>query len=323
MPSTLPTERTPLPTSPTAAPQMPPPARAATKPEEVHEVVQGYPHTELARGRVLHNFIREYGIRNVLELGVNHGVGTCYAAAAVASLGGGMVVAVDLYQAAAYQPGVLSFAARLGLADIIVPFFERETYNWRLRAFLGMSPRPSFDLVLIDGAHTWEADALAFLLTDHLLRPGGWWIFDDINWSIGRSPTQAERVTKLSIPLGEDEIASEQVRDIVDLLVKSHPSVEFWREDGKWGFARKRLPRQAHDVAVTHALRERAEDLVRNARAAFPLPIQVPPDLEPAAWQRAVHGGLKRNAEAREARTAAAAQESLPAAPAPEETAAA
>ena len=52
----------------------------------------------------------------VLELGVNQGVSTCYAAAAVASLGAGTVVAIDQYQAAAYRPGVVTFAQQLGLA---------------------------------------------------------------------------------------------------------------------------------------------------------------------------------------------------------------
>lgn len=135
--------------------------RAATTAEEVHQIVKGYPHTPFPHGQILYEFIREHGVRRVLELGVNHGVSTCYAAAAVASLGGGTVVAIDQYQAAAYRPGVVGFAERLGLEHIIVPFFERQTYNWRLRDFLAMTPRPTFDLVFIDGSHLWEPDALA------------------------------------------------------------------------------------------------------------------------------------------------------------------
>jgi predicted O-methyltransferase YrrM len=273
---------------------------AVTTAEDVHRIVRGYPHASFERGQILYDFIREHGLRRVLELGVNQGVSTCYAAAAVASLGTGTVVAIDQYQAAAYRPGVVTFAQQLGLEHIIVPFFERKTYNWRLRSFLAMTPRPAFDLVFIDGGHQWEPDALAFLLTDRLLRPGGWWIFDDISWSISGSRTAVERMRKLPIPPGEDEIAARPVRDIVDLLVRPHPNVESWREDEQWGFARKRRDLDQSETSNVDAeLRRTADELSERARRAFPLPIEIAPDLDSIAWLRAVQEGLKRNAKAR------------------------
>ena len=122
----------------------------------------------LERGRMFYEFIRTHNLRRVLELGFNHGVSTCYFAAAVASLGGGHVVTIDRAQAAAYHPGLEHFLERLGLGDLVTPFYEATTYNWRLRDFLRMDPRPSFDLMFLDGAHIFEPDALAFLLAEKL-----------------------------------------------------------------------------------------------------------------------------------------------------------
>jgi predicted O-methyltransferase YrrM len=279
--------------------------RAAARPgptttvEEVHAVVKGYPYTDLTNGHILYDFIRRHELRRVLELGVCHGVSACYAGAAVASLGGGRVVAIDRLEVAAYRPGILDFTRELGLADIVVPFFERMTYNWRLRDFLLMDPRPVFDLVFLDGAHTWEPDSLAFLLSEKLLRPGGWWIFDDINWSIGTSPT-ARRASPGQISLAEDEIAACQVRDVIDLIVRPHPHVASWSENGKWGFARKKtLDEMSAEDRLDAHLRERAAGTLLHAQENFPEPIEVPPDLRPEAWQRTINRGLERNRNAR------------------------
>ncbi|MEK0083892.1 class I SAM-dependent methyltransferase [Benzoatithermus flavus] len=275
----------------------------ATTVEEVHAVVKGYPYTDLANGRILYEFIRRHELRRVLELGVCHGVSACYAAAAVASLGGGRVVAIDRLEVAAYRPGILDFSRELGFESIIVPFFERATYNWRLRDFLRLEPRPVFDLVFLDGAHTWEPDSLAFLLSEKLLRPGGWWILDDLNWSIGTSPT-ARRVAPGQITLAADEIEALQVRDVIDLVVRPHPNVASWSENGKWGFARKKtLEEMAAEDRLGAALRERAAATLLHARENFPEPIEVPPDLRPEAWQRTIHHGLERNRNARLARS--------------------
>ena len=50
-----------------------------------------------------------------------------------------------------------------------------------------------YDFCFIDGAHTWDTDGFAFCLVDRMLRPGGWIIFDDLNWTHAHSPTLANR----------------------------------------------------------------------------------------------------------------------------------
>jgi predicted O-methyltransferase YrrM len=46
-----------------------------------------------------------------------------------------------------------------------------------------------FDLVFLDGAHTFIHDALSTSLLKILLRPSGVIIFDDLYWTIMKSPT--------------------------------------------------------------------------------------------------------------------------------------
>ncbi|MGP1395734.1 MAG: class I SAM-dependent methyltransferase [Inquilinaceae bacterium] len=269
--------------------------------DDVSKVVAGYPHMSYERGRVLFDFIREHGIARVLELGCNHGISACYAAAAVANQPNSYVVTVDRLAVAAYRPGVCTFAEALDLQKTLIPFFERQSYNWRLRCFLKMHPQPVFDLIFIDGAHTFETDALAFILSERLLRPGGWFIFDDINWSVSSSLTA--RIGHGDVSLLEDEIEARQVRDVIDLMVRDHPGIALWREDGPWGFAQKRPgPGRSVDEALPSRLHEMADVTLRHARENFPIDIDVPPDLEPVAWRRTIGRGIAHNGQARKER---------------------
>jgi predicted O-methyltransferase YrrM len=96
-----------------------------------------------------------------------------------------------------------------------------DSYNWSLMRLLRDHDEPIFDYVFLDGAHVWHLDALAFLLVDRLLRPGGHIDFDDYAWSIAASPTMAPNVNLPSAELYTEEQMQEQhVRLIVDLLVR-------------------------------------------------------------------------------------------------------
>ena len=58
-----------------------------------------------------------------------------------------------------------------------------DSYNWSLMQLLAEHGGRCFDYVFLDGAHTWALDALAFLLVDRLLTPGGYVDFDDYGWT--------------------------------------------------------------------------------------------------------------------------------------------
>jgi len=93
---------------------------------------------------------------------------------------------------------------------------------------------PRFDFCYLDGWHTWWDDGFAFLLVERLLKPGGWILFDDLNWHHGDDPTVAKWPKELR--------HTPHIRKIWELLVKPHSSFDkFVVEDDNWAFARKRL----------------------------------------------------------------------------------
>ena len=94
-----------------------------------------------------------------------------------------------------------------------------DSYNWGLAQALKI--KQGFDVVFIDGAHTWHHDALAFLLVDRMLRYGGFVIFDDLGWTYGTSPTLNPKVYPKTKEFYTDaQIKTPQVDMIIDLLVK-------------------------------------------------------------------------------------------------------
>ena len=74
-----------------------------------------------------------------------------------------------------------------------------------------------FDIVYIDGAHTYLHDALAFFLCDRLLKVGGIMFFDDYEWFYGKSRYMRD-VRKDYMT--EEQEKTKQIRMIIDHLVK-------------------------------------------------------------------------------------------------------
>src|SRR4051812_39229968 len=104
--------------------------------------------------------------------------------------------------------------------------------------------RPNVETVLshggvgfIDGAHSWETDALAFTLVDLLLRPDRWIIFDDLDWTYGASPSL--RSSTLVAAMTDEQRTTPQVRKVVELLVCSRPDYEV-HYVGRYALAYKR-----------------------------------------------------------------------------------
>ncbi|UGS35716.1 class I SAM-dependent methyltransferase [Capillimicrobium parvum] len=126
-----------------------------------------------------------------------------------------------------YEDRVSAVAERLrarGHANVVAhPNTWRtfDSYNWSLMALLRRGGAPPFDYVFIDGAHTWAFDALAFLLVDRLLAPGGYVDFDDYHWTLAASPSMSPEAFPPTRRLYTDEqIDAPQVALVVDLLVR-------------------------------------------------------------------------------------------------------
>lgn len=205
--------------------------------EQVREVVEGLCCMTFEQATTMSRFIAEHRFTKILELGFHHGVSTCYMAAAVDELGGGHITTIDLEGARETQPGLEELLDRLGLQGYVTPYFEPTSYTWRLMRMLEQDPQPRFDFCYLDGAHDWFSDGFAFFLVDRLLEPGGWIVFDDLDWSYSVSPSLkgTERVRRMPA----DERDTAQVRKVYELLVKSHPSYDEFSERGGWAYARK------------------------------------------------------------------------------------
>jgi len=74
---------------------------------------------------------------------------------------------------------------RAGLSSDSIEFAPNMTgtYAWTLFEMLGQGRR--FDVVYLDGHHTFYVDVPAVFLADRLLEPGGRFLVDDIRWSLG------------------------------------------------------------------------------------------------------------------------------------------
>lgn len=71
-----------------------------------------------------------------------------------------------------------------GLNDENIRFAPNSngTYSWTL--FEMLQRGESFDVIYVDGHHTFYIDLPAILLADKLLKPGGYLLLDDIEWTL-------------------------------------------------------------------------------------------------------------------------------------------
>jgi predicted O-methyltransferase YrrM len=191
--------------------------------------------TSPAAGEELHEFVREHRFERCMELGMAHGGSAVYIASALEANGAGHLDSVDLHIAKERVPPATETLKRAGLEHRVTLNYEDTSYTWflhdKLREQLrdGERIEPLYDFVFIDGAHTWDVDALAFALVDRLLKPGGWILLDDLDWNIGDSDTSLPQVQR-DLP---------HVREIWELLALTHPQYDEFRTDGQWGWMRK------------------------------------------------------------------------------------
>lgn len=204
---------------------------------DVHALVDGIPHMTKDQGRTVHDFLLRKGSTRVLELGFAHGVSTCVFAAAMEETGG-HVTTIDRVSAQHREPNIYELLERTGLADRVTVVLEETSYTWALMRFLEQDPMPRFDFVYVDGAHSWDVDGFAFYLVDQLLEPGGWILFDDLNWCLAGSPTMSALPEVLALP--EIQQRTRQVRKVFRLLVRRHPNYDRFRDADNWGWARKK-----------------------------------------------------------------------------------
>lgn len=203
-----------------------------------------------AFGRRIYTHIRETQPEQVLELGTAHGVSASYIAAALEANGRGHLTTVD-HGGAQYQPSPGEILARVGVGHRVTVAREHSSYNWFLKLQIERNSdgsgncSPMYDFVFLDGSHNFDIDGLAVVLIEKLLRPGGWLLLDDLDWTYEHNPWVAPEPwqggdARPFGPLSEDQRSAPQVGAVFELIVKQHPSfTQFVREDEWYGWAQK------------------------------------------------------------------------------------
>lgn len=101
------------------------------------------------------------------------------------------------------------------------------SYCWPLGELLLKEDPPKFDYVFLDGAHTWNVDALAFLIVDRLLEVGGVVDFDDYWWTLATSPSMnPKKFTDTEKWYTPRQINQPHVKMIVEALVRKDDRYE-------------------------------------------------------------------------------------------------
>jgi predicted O-methyltransferase YrrM len=205
-------------------------------PRDVKAIVQNLPHMSLSQAEWITEHIRKFRLGRVLEVGFYHGVSTCYLAAAVQPLDG-HVTTIDLPASAKREPRIEELLERCGLTERVTVYREAAGASWRLMKMLPCN-QPLFDFCYLDGGHTWQCTGFLFFLAEKLLRPGGWLLFDDLDYAVARTPD-------INLPwaakLTEEELTTCQVGKVWELLVKGHPGFFNLIERGHWGLCQKKF----------------------------------------------------------------------------------
>ena len=225
--------------------------------EDVAESVRGIPFMSEHWGRRVYDHVRQTRPERVLELGTAHGVSAAYLAAALEANGHGHLVTAD-HGGSVFDPSAEIVLERAGLSHRVTIVREHSSYNWFLKQQVEQQSdehgncAPLYDFCYLDGAHNFDIDGLAVVLVEKLLRPGGWLLLDDLNWTYEHSPWVAPELgadgnARPFGPLSAEQRTSAQVRPVFELVVQQHPSFTKFRVEDEWyGWAQKQPgePRQ-------------------------------------------------------------------------------
>ena len=209
----------------------------------IHDVDRKFRHLKfmnLEQATLLDGFLKEHRLTRCLELGFFHGKSSAFIAATLSEIGEGHLVTIDRRNALEREPNINQVLEAMDLQDWVTVSYEQRSYNWRLKQMLEQDNPPTFDFCYIDAAHTWDDTGLAFFLVDKMLEPGGWMLFDDLDFQYEALMPKKGKVPEYLARMGREEREAKQVRSVWEVLVKQHPGYHEFKEHGRWAFARKR-----------------------------------------------------------------------------------
>ncbi len=216
--------------------------------ETVQRQIEGVPFIMPELARDIYDFVLKTKPRQCLELGFGHGASSCYIAAALEEVGHGHLTTVDLEPAREWQePAIEDLLERTGLAPQVTIVREHTSYTWFLKRKIAEQTRnrtcrPLYDFCFLDGAKNWTIDSAAFFLMDKLLLPGGWLLFDDLQWTYSSKKAEGKQKSDgVSLhAMGPDELEQPHIELIFQFLVMQHPDYANFRiKDNWWAWAQK------------------------------------------------------------------------------------
>lgn len=191
------------------------------------------------QARVLRELIAEEDAADILEIGFYQGKSSAYVAAILEDRGRGRLVTIDRRDPNAGRINIAGLLRDSGLAHRVEVIRAHRSFTWELQKLIAQGGGPRFDLCYFDGGHTWDDTGFGFLLVHLLLRPGGLIVFDDMDWTIDRSPSYAKHPERAA-GFSAEERGAQTVRLVWDLLAPAFGYTGL-REIPKigWGLARK------------------------------------------------------------------------------------
>ena len=233
------------------------------------------------QGRIVYDHLRRTGARDVLDIGTCFGASAGYLAAAVLANGGGRVTTVDSSQFDSVTPAketVESNLAACGVRELVdIVRIPHSSYAWWLKEQVEARTdeagncSPAYDFVYLDGAKSLTIDGVSVVLIERLLRPGGWLLLDDLDWTFDYNPTAAQ-TDGVTYAMSPAERSEPHVRAVFELIVKGYPSFTQLRlMDGQWGWAQKQpdAPRRysvEYSRPLGDVVMDRGRRLVRSLR---------------------------------------------------------
>lgn len=149
----------------------------------------------------------------------------------------GQVDTYDLPSALDLTPNIFDLKNIFDLQDKVKVCISDRSFTWELAKRIASGEKNEYDMIYIDGGHTLDTTATVFLLANTLLKQGGVLIFDDLNWTISKSPhyiSQIEKGREIYKEYSSEEKKFPAIKFIAEEIVPSLGYKEISRVNEKW-----------------------------------------------------------------------------------------
>jgi predicted O-methyltransferase YrrM len=146
-------------------------------------------HPDHLAGMFLYDLVHLYGLRSALEIGAFHKATFLYIATAFEERQDGQLVAIDNDIAPDCVAALTQAATMLQLDARLALELSPVSQHWKMFRLLQEGAAASFDCCFLAGRQTWLHAGFAAALALKLLKPGGWLVLADAEYSYALDPS--------------------------------------------------------------------------------------------------------------------------------------